>query len=108
MEIMIKHSALSLIFSLSLVLGFGAVAGAQAQDDECEASSGSETCDVPAGVLPSAPETAAPAAPAAPIAVQPKQTLPVTGTETAGLALGGLVLVAAGGALVWRSNKAAA
>lgn len=107
---MIKRSALTLMFSAAMVLGIGATAGAQ-DDADCGASPQvcSGTPDV--GVLPSAPApvVAAPAAPQAPVAtVTPRQTLPVTGTETAVLAIGGLVLVSAGGALVWRSNKAAA
>lgn len=103
---MIKRSAFTLVFSIALLFGVGTAAGAA--DDCVETEASPQTCD-PVGVLPSAPETAAPAAtPAGPVAVLPKQTLPVTGSETAGLALGGLVLVAAGGALVWRSNKAAA
>jgi LPXTG-motif cell wall-anchored protein len=108
--IMIKRSAFTFLFSVALVFGVGTAAGA-AEDDTCGNSP--QTCDtpeviIPVDVLPSAPETAAPTATPAGPAALPKQTLPVTGSETAALAFGGLVLVAAGGALVWRSNKAAA
>ena len=116
---MIKRSALTLTFSVALVLGFGSAASAQA---ECEASPIPDTC---VGVLPLPTEptgntpqgggtppdagTAAPSNNPVSTAVNaPAQTLPVTGAETAALALGGLLLVSAGGALVWRSNRAAA
>ena len=104
---MIKRSALTFIFSAAMVLGLGATAGAQT---DCSASPLPDNCNG-TGVLPSNPDTAAPtpvAAPAGPTVVVNKQTLPVTGSETTALALGGIVLVAAGGALVWRSNRAAA
>ncbi len=104
---MIKRSTLTFIFSAAMVLGLGTAAGAQ---DECSASPLPEECiDGGVGVLPSNPDTAAPApAPAGPTVSVNKQTLPVTGAETTALALGGMVLVTAGGALVWRSNRAAA
>ncbi len=102
---MIKRSALTFIFSAAMVLGLGATAGAQT---DCSASPLPDECNG-VGVLPSNPDTAAPApAPAGPTVVVKKQTLPVTGSETTALALGGLVLVTAGGALVWRSNRSAA
>lgn len=98
---MIKRSALTFIFSTAMVLGVGSAAGAQ----ECEASP--NTCE-PA-VLPSQPTVATPTVAAPAVAAAPlNQTLPVTGSETAALAIGGTLLVAAGGALVWRSSKAAA
>ena len=102
---MIKRSALTFLFSSAMVLGVGSVAGAQT--DPCPASP--QPCvlaEVPqAQPAAPAPAVAAPAVDAAPL---PRQTLPVTGSETAALALGGTLLVAAGGALVWRSNKASA
>lgn len=101
---MIKRSAISFIFSAAVLAGFGSAAGAVAADD-CPASP--QTCDAP-GVL-SSPQAADPAPTTAVAAAPlPAQTLPVTGSETAALALGGALLVAAGGTLVWRSNKAAA
>ncbi len=108
---MIKRSAITFLFSAAMVLGVGSAAGAQ---QDCSASPLLTDCEP--GVLPSAPQVSPPAAtpPAAnPVvavaaAPLPRQTLPVTGSETAALALGGTLLVAAGGALVLRSNKAAA
>lgn len=101
---MIKRSALTFIFSAAMVLGLGSAAGAQ---DDCSASPLPASCEP--GVLPAAPQASPPAAtPAVAAAPIPRQTLPVTGSETAALAIGGTLLVAAGGALVWRSNKAAA
>ncbi len=104
---MIKRSALTLIFSSAMVLGLGSAVGA-VTDPNCPASP--QPC-VLSGAPQATPSAAAPAvaAPAA-VAAAPlqRQTLPVTGSETAALALGGTLLVAAGGALVWRSNKAAA
>lgn len=105
---MIKRSALTFIFSAAMVFGLGSAAGAQ---DDCSASPLPDSCtpDVlssPQAAPPSAtPVVASPSVDAAPL---PRQTLPVTGSETAALAIGGTLLVAAGGALVWRSNKAAA
>ncbi len=105
---MIKRSALTFFFSAAMVLGVGSAAGAQ---QDCSLSPLPAGCD--AEVLPSAPTADPPAA--TPTAATPQvaaapiqQTLPVTGSETAALAIGGTLLVAAGGALVWRSNKAAA
>lgn len=102
MATMIKRSALTFIFSTAMILGVGSAAGAQ---DGCPASP--QPCDVE--VKAAGPKADPPAAPvvvaAAPL---PRQTLPVTGSETAAIALGGTLLVAAGGALVLRSNKAAA
>lgn len=99
---MFKRSAVTFLFSSAMVLGVGSAAGAQT---DCPASP--QTCDTP-GVL-SSPQAADPVATVAVAAAPlPAQTLPVTGSETAALALGGTLLVAAGGALVWRSNKAAA
>lgn len=102
-----KRSALTFIFSSAMVLGVGTAAGAQ-DDTGCSASP--QTCETPqvlSDPLPtsSAPTVDTPAVAAAPL---PAQTLPVTGSETAALAIGGTLLVAAGGALVWRSNRAAA
>lgn len=100
---MIKRSALTFIFSTAMVLGIGSAAGAQT---DCPASPNSCEPEVRPVAQPAspAPAVAAPAVAAAPL----NQTLPVTGSETVALALGGTLLVAAGGALVWRSNKAAA
>lgn len=102
---MIKRSALTFTFSAAMVLGVGAAAGAQT-DDSCSGSP--QVCVQSSQPVTNAPTSPAPVAAPAPTAQQPTQTLPVTGSETAALALGGLVLVSAGGALVWRSNKAAA
>lgn len=51
---------------------------------------------------PSSTDSAAPSAATAEVATQ---TLPVTGSNTGTLALAGAVLVAGGGALVWRSRS---
>jgi LPXTG-motif cell wall-anchored protein len=107
---MIKRSALTLMFSAAMVFGVATAGSAQETgevDDDCKASPLVCPVDVvePVEVLPSAPE---PVVAAPTTVVTPRQTLPVTGAETAALALGGLVLVSAGGALVWRSNKATA
>lgn len=117
---MIKRSVLTFFFSAAMVLGLGTAASAQNGVDGCPLSPLDPDC---VGVLPSAPDpvVAAPSAPdpvvAAPSAPAPagpattvttRQTLPVTGTETTVLAIGGLVLVAAGGALVWRSQRVTA
>ena len=99
---MIKRTATTVLFSAAMVLGFGSGAGAQAAP--CPASP--QPCVQNASpATPAATPAATPQVAAAPI---PAQTLPVTGSETAALAIGGTLLVAAGGALVWRSNKAAA
>ena len=105
-----KRSALTFLFSTALVLGVGSVAGAQ-QADTCPASP--QACALAAApqAAPNAPvpAVAAPAVAAPAVAAAPlNQTLPVTGSETAALAIGGTLLVVAGGALVWRSNKVAA
>lgn len=110
-----KRSALTFLFSTAMVLGVGSAAGAQ-QAEPCPASpqpcalaaapQAAPNAPVPAVAAPAvaAPAVAAPAVAAAPL----NQTLPVTGSETAALVIGGTLLVAAGGALVLRSNKAAA
>lgn len=108
---MFKRSAITFLFSSAMVLSVGSAAGAQTADD-CGLSPLVD-CPTPVEVLnnppavvdtPQAPPAGTVAVAAAPL----QQTLPVTGSETAALALGGTLLVAAGGALVWRSNKAAA
>lgn len=105
--LMIKRSALTLTFAIAMVFGLTTAGGAQ-QAEECGASPQPCVDEAVPGVdvLPSAPLPVVVAGPVT--TVTPRQTLPVTGAETAALAIGGLVLVGAGGALVWRSNKAAA
>lgn len=115
---MIKRTALSLLFALGLTFGFATVAGAQ-ENPDCGQSP--NTCEIDSEVLAQPIEgVSAPAAPvsapavevvqaaAAPTTVAGKQQLPVTGTESIVLLLGGTALVAAGGALVWRSKGASA
>lgn len=98
-----KRTAIAFFFSLFLLLGFNTAAGAQG---DCGDS------PQPCGVLPGPlPPTKAPVpvvTESATTAVAGKQQLPVTGSDTVGIVLGGTVLVLAGGALVWRSNRAGA
>lgn len=103
-----KRTATSFLFSLFLLLGLSTAAGAQ---DDCPDSP--QGCGVLPGPLP--PAAAPPAKTPVPVvtesattAVAGKQQLPVTGSDTAGIVLGGTVLLLAGGALVWRSNRAGA
>ncbi len=94
-----KKSSMIVAGAAAVVAGWAGVAGAQtsyAGDEENEAVVQAE---LPA---PSSTETAA-------VQVQgnAQQNLPVTGSNTGTLALAGAVLVAGGGALVWRSRAAA-
>lgn len=86
------------------LVGAGA---ASAQIDLCEESTG-DVCTVEVEAIPLNPPPSAPEIQSVdPIRVQGSQQLPVTGTEAGTLALGGAVLLAAGGALVWRSRASA-
>jgi len=93
-------------FAAAAVFGFTNGAAAQTADPCPVSPSTCVLADAPTAQPQSPTPVAAPTGVAA--APIPRQTLPVTGSETAALALGGTLLVAAGGALVWRSNKAAA
>ncbi len=98
---MIKRHLLAVFFAIGLVLGLGATAaGAQTcsgSPQVCTNTNVDPTTD-PDVLTSGLPDTE----------VAGKQQLPVTGAESAALAVGGTLLVLAGGAMVWRSNRATA
>lgn len=108
---MLKRILISLLAIFALTFGFVATAGAQ--DDDCALSSSDVVADecegtnVPPDVddkdeVDVGPKTLDPTTD-----VQGRQQLPVTGAESITLALGGAVLIGAGGLMVRRSAKTA-
>ncbi len=104
------------LFVGALIAGaatFGAISPASAADDCAGSGSlGTPGCGgvvVEGGELEPTPQpVVAPASPAAPVQVATQQaTLPVTGSETATLALAGVALIGGGAVLVSRTRRTA-